>query len=52
VGDEWMNNSIICYIEWDIFTYIKDVKFLKVFLRHKVSKDKFVLQPQLMSGMY
>jgi hypothetical protein len=31
---------------------LKTKSFEKFFSRHKVSEDKFVLQPQLMSGMY
>jgi hypothetical protein len=31
MGDEWMNYSKLCYIEWDMFVDIKDEKFLKHF---------------------
>jgi hypothetical protein len=31
MGDEWMNNSMICYIERDMFVDNKDEKILKHF---------------------
>jgi len=29
MNDDWMNNSMICYIEWDLFASIDDDKILK-----------------------
>jgi hypothetical protein len=31
MGDEWMNNSMLCYIERDMFVEIEDEKILKHF---------------------
>ncbi|CAD6260946.1 unnamed protein product [Miscanthus lutarioriparius] len=31
MNDDWMNNSMICYIEWDLFASIEDDKILKRF---------------------
>jgi hypothetical protein len=31
MGDEWMNNSMLCYIEQDMFIEIQDEKILKHF---------------------
>jgi hypothetical protein len=31
MGDEWMNNNMVCYIERDLFVDIKDENILKHF---------------------
>jgi hypothetical protein len=31
MGDEWMNNNMLCYIERDMFVAIKDEKIVKHF---------------------
>jgi len=31
MNDEWMNNSMICYIERDLFASVEDDKILKRF---------------------
>jgi hypothetical protein len=31
MGDEWMNNNMVCYIERDMFVDIQDEKILKHF---------------------
>jgi hypothetical protein len=38
MGDEWMNNSMLCYIEWDIFANIEDKKVLKHFQGKEVGR--------------
>ena len=47
-----MNNSILCYIERDMFVDVEDEKILKRFSIHKNSEVKFASQLQLMSCMY
>jgi hypothetical protein len=51
MGDEWMNNNMLCYIERDMFVEIQDEKIFKAFSRLKNSEDKFTSQHQLMNGM-
>lgn len=46
MGDEWKNNSMLCYIKWDIFVDIEDDS------RHNNLEDKFASQLQLMSDIY
>jgi hypothetical protein len=31
MNDDWMNNNMTCYIEWDLFASIEDEKILKCF---------------------
>jgi hypothetical protein len=38
MGDEWMNNSMLCYIERDMCVDIKDEKILKHFQSLKTRK--------------
>ena len=52
MGDEWMNNSMLCYIERDMSVDAEDEKIFEAFLRHKNLEVKFASQLQLMSCMY
>ena len=38
MNDEWMNNSMICYIERDLFASVEDDKILKRFQGFKNRK--------------
>ena len=38
MNDDWMNNSMICYIERDVFASVEDEKFLKRFQGFKNCK--------------
>ena len=38
MNDDWMNNSMICYIERDLFASVEDENFLKRFQGFKNRK--------------
>jgi hypothetical protein len=40
MGDEWMNNSMLCYIERGMFVDIQDEKILKHFQGLRTQKIK------------
>ena len=44
MNDEWMNNSMICYIERDLFVSIEDKKNIEVLSRFKKPEDKFAMR--------
>ena len=38
MNDDWMNNSMICYLERDLFASVEDENFLKRFQGFKIRK--------------